>query len=86
METTYQVLISLLTVLVVMAAGWFAYDQGYLDPVIEKIGVYMFKAKAKAQEKKMQAEGLKRGEDFLDCKPTWHPALLAKSVLECARY
>ena len=71
METTYQVLISLITIIAVMVAGWFAYDQGYLDPVIEKIGEYMFKAKAKAEEKKMEAEGLKRGEDFVDCK--FHP-------------
>lgn len=28
----------------------------------------MFKAKAKAEEKKMQAEGLKAGEDFVGCK------------------
>ena len=83
METTYQVLISLLTVLVVMAAGWFAYDQGYLDPVIEKIGVYMFKAKAKAQEKKMQAEGLKRGEDFLDCKINLLLTTQARPVIGC---
>ncbi|EON98960.1 hypothetical protein UCRPA7_5559 [Phaeoacremonium minimum UCRPA7] len=70
METTYQVLISLITIIAVMVAGWFAYDQGYLDPVIEKIGEYMFKAKAKAEEKKMEAEGLKRGEDFVDSQLT----------------
>lgn len=68
METTYQVLISLITIIAVMAAGWFAYDQGYLDPVIEAVGKIIFKAKAKAEQKKMEAEGLKRGEDFVDCK------------------
>lgn len=26
------------------------------------------KAKAEAEAKEMQAEGMKRGEDFLDCK------------------
>ncbi|KAJ9154970.1 hypothetical protein NKR23_g2158 [Pleurostoma richardsiae] len=66
METTYSVLISLLTVVLVFAGAWFAYEQGYLDPVIEKIGVYMMKAKAKAEQKKLQAQGLKEGEDFVD--------------------
>ncbi len=70
-----------------------AYEQGYLDPVIETLGyaavdtcshsmsllmpvvlqflltrldsVYVFKAKAKAEEKKLEAEGLKAGDDFL---------------------
>lgn len=30
--------------------------------------VYMMKAKAEAEAKEMQAKGMKRGEDFLDCK------------------
>lgn len=51
-----------------MAATWFAYDQGYMDPLIEKVGVFMMKAKAEAEAKEMQAKGLKRGEDFLDCE------------------
>lgn len=38
MENTYQIAISLLAVIIAMAATWFAYDQGYLDPVIEKFG------------------------------------------------
>lgn len=28
----------------------------------------MMKAKAEAEAKEMQAQGMKRGEDFLDCK------------------
>lgn len=28
----------------------------------------MMKAKAEAEAKEMQAKGMKRGEDFLDCK------------------
>ena len=28
----------------------------------------MFKAKAMAEKKKMQAQGMKAGEDFVDCK------------------
>lgn len=30
--------------------------------------VYMMKAKAEAEAKEMQAKGMNRGEDFLDCK------------------
>ncbi len=30
--------------------------------------VFMFKAKAEAEKKKLQAQGLKAGEDFVDCK------------------
>lgn len=66
MENIYQILVSLTTVVIVMAASWFAYDQGYMDPLIEKFGVYMMKAKAEAEAKQMQAQGLKRGEDFVD--------------------
>ena len=47
----------------------FAYQTGALDPIIEKIGVYFFKAEAKAEEKKMEAQGMKEGEDFL--KSEW---------------
>lgn len=35
----------------------------------------MMKAKAEAEAKEMQAKGLKRGEDFVDCEPT-PPSLL----------
>lgn len=38
MENSYQILVSLITVVIVMAASWFAYDQGYMDPLIEKFG------------------------------------------------
>ena len=40
-----------------------AYTTGALDPVIEQISIYFFKAEAKAEEKKLQAQGLKEGED-----------------------
>ncbi|KAF3767393.1 hypothetical protein M406DRAFT_355560 [Cryphonectria parasitica EP155] len=66
METTYQYLVALLTVAVLMAASVYAYNEGYMDPLIEKFGVYFMKAEAEAEAKKMEAEGLKRGEDFLD--------------------
>jgi len=41
-----------------------AYQTGAMDPIIEKVGIYFFKAKAKAEEKKMEAQGMKEGEDF----------------------
>jgi len=41
-----------------------AFMAGLLDHVIEKIGVYFFKAEAKAEEKKLESKGLKEGEDF----------------------
>lgn len=37
-ESTSQVLVALLSVILAVAVAWFAYDQGYMDPVIEKIG------------------------------------------------
>jgi len=63
--TTYSILTSLLIALALTAGGYFAYQQGLLDPLIEKVGVLVFKAKAKAEEKEMQAEGMKAGEDFV---------------------
>ncbi|KAB5535340.1 hypothetical protein GE09DRAFT_1227320 [Coniochaeta sp. 2T2.1] len=64
--TTYSLLTTLLaTLLLLGAGGYFAYQQGYLDPLIEKVGVLVFKAKAVAEAKEMQAEGLKAGEDFV---------------------
>jgi hypothetical protein len=42
-----------------------AYQTGARDPVIEQVVKYFFKAKAKAEEKKLEAEGQKEGEDFL---------------------
>lgn len=38
MESTYQIFIYLLTVVVLMAASWYAYNEGYADPLIERIG------------------------------------------------
>jgi len=42
-----------------------AYMSGALDPVIEQGGIWFFKAKAEAEAKKLQAQGLKEGEDFM---------------------
>lgn len=52
-----------------------AYTTGALNPYIEKIGEYFFKAEAKAEEKKLQAQGMKEGEDFLKgmfCSARFH--------------
>ena len=56
-------IVSAIIAFVAIALGA-AYQTGALDPVIEKIGVYFFKAEAKAEEKKMQAQGMKEGQDF----------------------
>jgi hypothetical protein len=45
-----------------------AYMAGMLDQVIEKIGIYLFKAEAKAEKKKLESQGLKEGEDFSEGK------------------
>lgn len=47
----------------------------------------MMKAKAEAEAKEMQAEGMKRGEDFLDCKCYPHnPPAIASTALHLARW
>jgi hypothetical protein len=58
------VVISAIIAFVAVALGA-AYNTGALDPVIEKIAKLFFKAEAEAEEKKLQAQGLKEGEDFL---------------------
>jgi hypothetical protein len=67
-STLYSLLASLVIVVAIIAGTAWAYNEGYLDPVIEKIGVYLFRAKAMAEAKKMQAQGMKAGEDFVGCK------------------
>ncbi|KXH53819.1 hypothetical protein CSAL01_01171 [Colletotrichum salicis] len=76
-STTNSLIISLAIVLAVLIGGTFAYQQGMLDPIIEQVGsldpnadtrtsIMMFKAKAEAEKKKMQAQGMKAGQDFVD--------------------
>lgn len=38
MESTYQIFIYLLTVVALMIGVWYAYNEGYADPLIEKVG------------------------------------------------
>ena len=67
-------------IIAVLAVGLgAAYTSGAADPVIEKIGVYFFKAKAKAEEKKLEAQGLKEGQDFLAGEPL--PLILLTSAV-----
>jgi maltose-binding protein MalE len=69
---TSQVVVSTaaatLFVAILVAALAAAYQTGFLDPLIEKTGVFLFKAKAKAEQQKLQAEGLKEGTDFVTGK------------------
>jgi hypothetical protein len=58
-------LFSLLFVVAVSALLYFTYSAGMLDPIIGRITVYMFKGKALAEQKKLQAQGLKAGKDFV---------------------
>lgn len=57
-------LITSIVLAVLIAALAAAYMSGALNPYIEQIGMYFFKAKAKAEEKKLEAQGLKEGQDF----------------------
>ncbi|EPE06041.1 hypothetical protein F503_02870 [Ophiostoma piceae UAMH 11346] len=60
--------------LVLGVGAFLAYEQGYANPLIEKIGdgklkrdrVYFFKAKAKAEQKALELKGEKAGEDFVN--------------------
>jgi hypothetical protein len=60
-------IIPIVVAIIAVALG-VAYQTEALNPIFEKIGVYYFKAEAKAEEKKMEAQGLKEGEDFLKGK------------------
>ncbi|EPS38678.1 hypothetical protein H072_7563 [Dactylellina haptotyla CBS 200.50] len=47
------------------AAAGAAYSSGVLDPIIAEITKMLLKAKAEAEVKGLQAQGLKEGQDFL---------------------
>ena len=62
MVNTYLI-VSAIVAFVAIALGA-AYMSGALDPVVEEIGIFFFKAKAEAEAKKLQAQGMKEGQDF----------------------
>lgn len=64
MVSTALIIAILVAVLATGLGG--AYTTGALDPVIQKLGIYFFKAKAKAEKKKLQAQGMKEGQDFME--------------------
>lgn len=64
MMASVLLIISIIIAVIAAAIGG-AYMAGMLDQVVEKISIYFFKAKAKAEEKKLEAQGLKEGQDFL---------------------
>ena len=57
-------IISAVIAIVAVAMG-VAYATGAADPVIQEIGIWFFKAKAEAEAKKLQAQGMKEGQDFM---------------------
>lgn len=59
-----SIIISIAIAVLAIALGG-AYISGALDPIIQQLGVLFFKAKAEAEVKKLQAQGLKEGEDFV---------------------
>ena len=63
MVSTFYIVSAVIAILAV-AIG-VAYATGAADPVIQEIGIWFFKAKAEAEAKKLQAQGMKEGEDFL---------------------
>ena len=66
MVSTY-IIISAIVAFIAVALGA-AYTGGALDPIIEQLGIMLFKAKAEAEKKKLQAQGMKEGEDFVSGK------------------
>lgn len=62
MANTYLIISAVVAVVAIALTA--AYMAGLLDPVIEEVGIMFFKAKAEAEAKKMQAQGMKEGEDF----------------------
>ena len=74
-ETNTYIILSIVVAILAVALGA-AYTTGNLNPLFEWIGVYYFKAKAKAEEKKEEAEGKKEGEDFLKSEFSTFRALI----------
>lgn len=61
------IITTIIIALIAVALGG-AYTTGKLDPIIQKVGMMLFKAKAEAEKQKLQAQGLKEGQDFVSGK------------------
>lgn len=59
-----SLVISIAIAVLAIALGG-AYISGSLDPLIQQLGVLFFEAKAEAEVKKLQAQGLQEGQDFV---------------------
>lgn len=59
------IITTIIIALIAVALGG-AYTTGKLDPIIQRLGMMLFKAKAEAEKKKLQAQGMKEGQDFMD--------------------
>ncbi|RDW74112.1 hypothetical protein BP5796_07554 [Coleophoma crateriformis] len=58
-------LIISITVAVIAIVLGAAYMTGAADPYMEKVAIWVAKAKGVAEAKKLQAQGLKEGQDFV---------------------
>lgn len=61
-----------IVVAILLAGLGAAYTSGALDQVLQKVGMIFFKAKAQAEKKKLHAQGMKEGRDFMDGKQSYH--------------
>ncbi|KAJ5040543.1 uncharacterized protein L3040_006196 [Drepanopeziza brunnea f. sp. 'multigermtubi'] len=59
-----HIIISAIVAFLAVALGA-AYMSGVLDPVAQEMGIWLFKAKAEAEKKKLQAQCMKEGENFV---------------------
>jgi hypothetical protein len=65
MVSTIGLLIVPIIIAVIAVGLAIAWQSGALDSIKGPILAYLFKAEAKAEEKKLEAEGEKEGRDFL---------------------
>ncbi|KAH7017401.1 hypothetical protein EDB80DRAFT_284088 [Ilyonectria destructans] len=63
-STLVSILVTLVILTTVAAGGYWSYQEGYLDPLINSIGASIAKAKAEAALKQVQGEeGLKAAQE-----------------------
>ncbi|KAH8735910.1 hypothetical protein BGZ61DRAFT_472290 [Ilyonectria robusta] len=74
-STLVSILVTLVILTTVAAGGYWSYQEGHLDPLINSIGAYIAKAKAEAALKQVQGkEGLKAAEEKTSEFPHRPPA------------